>query len=219
MRTIRTVWLLSVAIVCLLTGAWPSAAKTWDEILNAALSETETGIDGEQTSVKTCDKVLYIAYDGRRQYEYLFTERIEYNKIVKFPHYVGAVCLDTVNEKLKFYSQDAEFPANPLVDALLRAVLFDNYPRLHIYPVKKKKNNGDGLDIGMFIGSYHLWEWPEDVKSLSERVAFVLEGGDGFKIIRREVNAEPDLKWTPKFKQTRYHHELGSGPNVYDWTD
>ena len=215
MRTTRTACLISMAIVCLLAGARPGAAETCDTVY-AALSEA--GLGGEQASVKACDEVLYIAYDGREQYEYLFTRRVEYNKVVKFPHYVGAVCLGTVNEKLEFYPQDGEFPANPLVDALLRAVLFDNYPQLHIYPVKKEKNTEDGIDIGRFIGFYHLWEWPEDVKSLSERVALVLES-NGFKIIRREVNAEPDLKWTPKFKQTRYHHELGSGPNVYDWTD
>ena len=42
----------------------------------------------------------------------------------------------------------------------------------------------------------------------------------GAKVIRREVSAEPDLKWTPKFKKTMFDHEISleNLPN-FEWTD
>ena len=215
MRTVRTICLISMAIVCLLAGARPAAARILDQV-QAALSVS--GIVREQTSGKVCDEVLYVAYGGREQYEYLFTKRVKYNKAVKFPHYVGAICVDAMNESMKFYPQDGEFPANPLVKAVVRAVLSDNFPRLHIGPVDKGINTGDGIDIGKFIGFYHLWSWPKDPMSLAERTEYALEYF-GCKVIRHEANTEPDLKWAPKFKQTRYHHELEKGPQVYDWTE
>ena len=191
MRTVRALCLISLAIVCLLTGAQPGAAKICDEVLYVAKDLTG----------------LRHVWGGRRLLEPL-----------RVPYYVGAVCVDNVNKELEYFSQTEDGFLNFWMHGVVRRMNGKKNPTVSL--------SADLEYLKLGEGEPNPEPWCESFAAPTNTALYpywteqALRGG-GFEVIRREVNAEPDLKWTPKIERTFYYADLEPEPEqeVYDWTE
>ena len=196
MRTIRTICLISVAIVCLLAGARSGAAKP-------------------------CDEVLYVALGGTGLNEPTFIEgwsnetKYSIDKTLRLPHYLGIVCVDNMRKKLKFFPKDDNSPFNREVETIVTRM---NSPYAPLsWPSVTLRVNARYEKLGEGRTGLILFVPPKDTALFPYWAGEALRD-HAIRVIRREVNAEPDLAWTPKFKQTIPFGEYSSRPPMsFDW--
>ena len=163
-------------------------------------------------AAKTCDEVLYVALDETTLEP--FRGGTRYLEPFTVPHYVGAVCLDNVNKKLEYFSRTRDGFLNLWMRGLVLGINDDKNPNILLSANLEYLELGEGNPAGEYFSApkntalFPYW--------IEEAIKY-----KKFKVIRREVNAGPDLEWTPTIERTFYYADLEPGPQpeVYDWSE
>ena len=161
-------------------------------------------------NAKTCDEVLYIAWDLTTLRP--FRGGIRLLEPFNVPHYVGAVCVDNVNKKLEYFSRTND----GFLDIWAKVPVFDmndkKIPTVLLRADLAYLELGEGTPVGeSFFAPINTALFPYWAGEAFKH--------KGFTVIRREVDAEPDLEWTPKVERTFYYADLETEKDEYDWTE
>lgn len=166
-------------------------------------------------SAAPCGEVLYVAYASL-----LFMNEDRYNEkwnaeTIEVPLYMGVICVDTVKKELAFYPKYADFPFNHYAGNVVGSLNDKRFRNFQIEYKPRYDNLGEGESYW-----YPYFSFPKNGRLFAYWAKEALNYREAY-VIRREVNAEPDLEWAPQFTYPRRKGEERTAPPeaVFAWTD